>query len=291
MEHSCFLLAHRAFDTIAMMDIEQLTKAQIVLLTLLVSFITSIATGIVTVSLMDQAPAGVTQTINRVVERTVERVIPDENGVASVAVPGERVKEVTVVVKENDLITEAIAKNTECLVRISRRSGGAFIGVGFFVRGDGIIATDATLIGREAYEITTQTGATYTARLIPDMPKSPVALLRIEKTDGVAFPAIQPADLSIVKLGQSVISLSGESRTSVAVGVVTDIEATEPTETKAGSIMRVRTDITDSRVGFGSPLFNLFGEVVGIHTAAAQTPGTASFAPLTDALAALPATL
>ena len=95
------------------MDIEHLTKMQIVLLTLLVSFVTSIATGIITVTLMNQVPPAVTQTLNRVVERTVERVVPDKSQGAGVIT-----KEVTIVVKEDDLITDSIGKNLKSIINL-----------------------------------------------------------------------------------------------------------------------------------------------------------------------------
>ena len=59
-----------------MTSIEELTKTQIILLTLLMSFVTSIATGIITTSLLSEAPQSFTQTINRVVERTIEKAAP-----------------------------------------------------------------------------------------------------------------------------------------------------------------------------------------------------------------------
>ena len=71
---------------------EHLTKAQIVLLTLFVSFVASMATGIVVVTLMDQAPDPVNQTITNVVERTIEKITP-----TFVEKPGE-----TVIVKDED---------------------------------------------------------------------------------------------------------------------------------------------------------------------------------------------
>lgn len=58
------------------MDIKDLTKTQLILLAVLLSFVTSIATGITTVTLMQQAPSSVTVPLTQIVRETVEKVVP-----------------------------------------------------------------------------------------------------------------------------------------------------------------------------------------------------------------------
>ena len=58
------------------MDIQDLNKSQLILLAVLLSFITSIATGITTVTLMQQAPASVTVPVTRIIRETVEKIVP-----------------------------------------------------------------------------------------------------------------------------------------------------------------------------------------------------------------------
>ncbi|MDQ5922611.1 MAG: serine protease Do [Patescibacteria group bacterium] len=59
------------------MDIKDLNKSQLILLAILLSFVISIATGITTVTLMEQAPPSITIPITRVVKETVEKVVPE----------------------------------------------------------------------------------------------------------------------------------------------------------------------------------------------------------------------
>jgi len=284
------------------MDIEQLTKTQIVLLTLLISFVTSIATGIVTVTLLDQAPPAITQTINRVVERTIERIVPDKSQNASVVT-----KEITVVVREDDLITESIRKNANSLVRITvkgaesveENSTETFVGLGFIITSDGIIATDSSLIVPNlVYTITTSEGV-FEATVLRQHESSSVALLGVrnnddEKKEGsdeekeekeehdstISYQPVVLSDLRVLKLGQSVIALSGKERTSVAIGIISDLFETdvvvpavsEETKEKDENVTTVtvlsaiETSIAERNVLSGSPLIDIFGEVVGIST-------------------------
>src|ERR1700690_30511 len=121
------------------MDIEQLSKSQIILLTLLTSFVTSIATGIVSVSLMDQAPPVVAQTVNRVVEHTVEKVIPSGQTAASTVTT-----EKTVVINQSDAISQAVQKATPSVVRLYASSDPTqFIALGTVLNSTGMIVTDS----------------------------------------------------------------------------------------------------------------------------------------------------
>jgi len=126
---------------------EDLNKNQIILLVLLISFVTSIATGIMTTSLLQEAPLEVTRNINRIVEKTIETVT-----IPGVTTPGQ--KEITtVIVKEEDMIVSSIDKNIKSIVRINEKDSVtgliSFYGLGLVINKDGIIAADrkVTTIG------------------------------------------------------------------------------------------------------------------------------------------------
>ncbi|GIW68126.1 MAG: hypothetical protein KatS3mg099_074 [Candidatus Parcubacteria bacterium] len=105
------------------MDIDKLTRSQIILLALLVSFVSSIASSIVTMTLLDQSPSeAVPQIVNRVVERTVERVVtpvPSESDEEETP-QKERVVEKTVVVREEELVPSAVAEARRYMVAVFR---------------------------------------------------------------------------------------------------------------------------------------------------------------------------
>jgi hypothetical protein len=256
------------------MNIEGLTKTQIVLLTLLVSFMTSIATGIVTVSLISQAPPVVTQTVNRVVERTVERVSPDRGQTASAAQqPGSVVREV--IIKESDLITDAIARNSESLVRIyTANPGGSdirgtFLGVGFILSNDGLVVTDATLVEPSVlYAVEVMKGSVYEARLKNESPSRPTAILSLARGEGDAtvFRPVAFSNLAASKLGERVVTLMGKDRTVVGEGIISEIVymGSAAAEEKQ-NITSFVTSIPSEKAAPGAPLVDLLGEVLGIY--------------------------
>ncbi|PJE74018.1 MAG: hypothetical protein COV01_02835 [Candidatus Taylorbacteria bacterium CG10_big_fil_rev_8_21_14_0_10_41_48] len=254
---------------------EHLTKQQIVLLTLLVSFVSSIATGIVTVSLLDQAPPAVTQTINRVVERTIEKAV-------SVSTSTPQVTKETIVVKDDQAIVSAIAKTSPSVVHVRGRFISSpvddYLGLGAVVSNKGFIVARVPVDDRDSFSAILEGGNIVNLTLLSRDVKTGLALFQGEQsTNPIEARTYTPAKLGDsdgVKLGQSVISLGGEQEVTVLSGIVSSIVrggVIRPTGVSAVSL--IRSSISDEGVLSNSILVNLAGEIVGFKYGVSRDDG------------------
>ncbi len=248
------------------MDLEHLNKTQIILLTLLVSFVTSIATGIVTVSLVNQAPPQMQAAVNHIIERTVQQVVP----AAQTASPAAAIVK-TVVVKNDDLAAQSIANVQKSIVRIAAASApDILVARGLVIDAKGVVITDRGSI---------DPAASYIA-ILPDGSKVPAAARSAATTTSVALldltlststPALTPAafaDPSKLQLGQTVIRIGGTGGDTVGEGVIASL----PASSDKNSTRMLEASVSSATPG--SVLITLFGEVVGIVTTDSQAAGS-----------------
>lgn len=254
-------------DTIMVMNLEELNKSQIVLLTMLVSFVTSIATGIVTVSLIEEAPADVTRVVQRVVERTVETVAPAETQQATVIT-----KERTIIIKEADLIAAAIADNKSKIVSVINAETEAFVSLGVFIDEDGTLAIDASALTQgSAYAVDLGGDELATTTLTYEGGARGVALLQVE-AERIGVAPVSSSEAAL-QLGQTLVAFVGDG--SITQGIATEL----------GEGGYIGTSISGTKVAPGAPLINVDGEVVGISTGASREVSLSSFAPIRAAFA------
>lgn len=189
------------------MDIKDLNKIQLILLAVLLSFVTSIATGITTVTLMQQAPASFTAPINRVIQQTVEKIQQVE-GKTTIQ---------TVIIKEEDLVVDAIAKNKLAIFTITKeaqdvdfKTAEVSAGLGFSISKEGIVVTDAMLVPSQGvYYVKNDSGKFKADFMFTD--KALFSFLKIgasvNGTDKLAMTVPAFGDLSKMKIGQKIIVL------------------------------------------------------------------------------------
>lgn len=245
---------------------EHLSKAQIVLLALFVSFVSSMATGIVVVTLMQQASEPVLQTINNVVERTIEKVVP-----TIVEKPGK-----TIVVKDEDLMISAIERNSKSVVafNVGKEDGEIVsIGVGVIVSPDGLVVTDrANLSG--GVLMATINGVKYALEVVSNEKDNILGLGRLtpvvpvaSSTPPVVFTPVSFGSPSTLKVGQTAIVIGGKDGDTITKGFIsrldTHIESNKDTKESVTVLDNIGLSQRFAASSNGAPIITLDGSVVG----------------------------
>ena len=242
---------------------EHLNKAQIVLLTLFVSFVASMATGIVVVTLMQQSPEPVTQTITKVIERTIEKITP-----TFIDKPGKQV-----IIKDEDLVVAAIEHNNKSVVALKflgQEGDKLAMGIGTIVSADGLIVTDKKNFDSGLLGATVD-GLSYTVEVIKNDKSGPLVLGRlvpvVASTTPAVFIPVTLGNTDVLKIGQTAIILGGRDGRTVAAGLITNLD----THSVIDKDTKVETKILDN-IGIsqrlagtsnGAPIITLGGEVIG----------------------------
>lgn len=257
------------------MDIEKLTKSQIFLLTLLTSFVTSMATGIVTISLMDQAPPTITQSVSRIVQATVEKATPEKTQqpvAAAVAVPLQ--SQPAPQEKEPDL-AQVVKGALPSVVRLyDTGGGGSFLGFGVVLDAGGTIVADLSVFGgvKKSANAKLADGTVLKVTMFASDTKS--SLMFLSGASSTSTPHYSPATLSKEEpsIGESVIGLYGTTEPRIASGLV--VAVTSPS---ASAMPLITTDLNTGFMNGSAPIIDRGGAFVGISTAASRTIDPAAF--------------
>lgn len=210
---------------------EDLTKQQIVLVTILVSFVTSIATGIITVSMMNEAPQTFTQTVNRVVERTIERAVPDANVIKSLEPK---------VITLDDQVATVSEIGLDSVVKILNRDQEV-IALSPLISTEGKVITSLPSDGQ--YELQYADGHKYRAVVASSTRDFTVLRPVTEKK----FEPITPA--KEVRSGKTVVLVAGDT---IFQGIIQNASTTA-------------TSIDDTKHVNGSFMLDLTGSLIGVN--------------------------
>ncbi len=242
---------------------DNLTKTQFVFLVILVSFVTSLVTGIVTVTLVNQAPPLMTQTINKVIEKVapgLSNISGDQ--IAATGAGNQENSVVNAVQKVSSAVVSIIATKDlpvfeqyyvnpfgqdeylkqfippELLPQFGipqyRQKGTErkqiSAGTGFFVSSDGLVATNKHVVGDKTadYHIITNEGKKFKAKVLALDPLQDVAILKIDDSSAPTtnYNFVPLGDSSGLRVGQTVIAIGnvlGEFQNTVSVGIISGL--------------------------------------------------------------------
>ena len=192
------------------------------------------------------------------------------SSISVVPIPGNAVA-------SGDLMTpsQVYAANVSSVVAISSTiqsnsfygiSEGTATGSGFILTEDGYVITNHHVVeGATAVSVITHDGTEYPASIVGTYKDNDVAVLKVEAT---GLPAVTMGSSSELIIGDMVVAIGnplGELTATQTVGYVSGKDRDVTTD---GSIINmIQTDAAINSGNSGGPLFNMYGQVVGITTA------------------------
>ena len=157
-------------------------------------------------------------------------------------------------------------------------------GTGFIVSQEGLLLTNKHVVSdvEAEYTVLMNDGRKKTAKVLARDPLQDLAVLKIEGSD---YPSVKLGDSDQIKIGQTVIAIGnalGEFRNTVSVGVVSGLQRSVVASGVEGGpeILQelIQTDAAINPGNSGGPLINIRGEVIGINTAVARGAENIGFA-------------
>lgn len=143
---------------------------------------------------------------------------------------------------------------------------GTSTGSGFVLSEDGYVVTNCHVIeGATAITVTMDDGTEYNAKLVGSDATNDVALLKVEAT---GLPAVKLGSSDDLAIGDMVCAIGnplGSLTATLTVGYVSGKDRQVTTDN--ATINMIQTDAAINSGNSGGPLFNMYGEVVGITSA------------------------
>lgn len=163
--------------------------------------------------------------------------------------------------------SQVYAQNVPSVVAISCTvRGGYSTGSGFILTENGYVATNYHVVeGALSVEVITHGGTTYAAEVVGYDNTNDLAVLKVDAT---GLPAVTIGSSDALIVGDQVVAIGnplGELTNTLTVGYVSAKERDVTTD--GVTINMMQTDAAINSGNSGGPLFNMYGQVVGITTA------------------------
>ena len=150
----------------------------------------------------------------------------------------------------------------------SGRGTGHSSGSGFILTEDGYVITNFHVVeDATGIDVVMHDGTEYAAELVGKDSSNDLAVLKIDAT---GLPAATLGSSNDLVIGDMVVAIGnplGELASTQTVGYVSGIDREVSTSGSITTISMIQTDAAINPGNSGGPLFNMYGQVIGITTA------------------------